>query len=63
MGQKNITQSLTYNASCGSYVSEAFNSYHFYICRVEQSEKIMVHNENGVNQKDILLKPFLYVIT
>ena len=28
------------------------------------SEKIMVHNENGVNQKDnILLKSFLYVIT
>ena len=28
------------------------------------SEKIMAHNENGVNQKDnILLKSFLYVIT
>ena len=63
-GQKNITQSLTYNGSCGSCVSEAWNSYHFYICRVGPSEKIMVHDENGINQKDnILVKPFIYVIT
>ena len=39
---------------------EACNSYYFYICRVEPSEKIMILNENEVNQKDsILLKPFL----
>ena len=61
-GTKNITQRIIYNGSCGSCVSEACNSYHFYIFRVAQSEKIMVHNTNGVNQKDILLKPFLHVM-
>ena len=45
-------------------VSEPSNSYHFYICKVRPSEKLLVHNKNGVNQKDnILLKPFVFVIT
>ena len=62
--KKKITQSLAYNGSCGSCVFEACNSYHFYISTEGPSENIMVHNENSVNQKDnILLKPFLYVIT
>ena len=46
----------------GSCIFEACNCYHFYIWRLEPCEKITVHNENGVNQKDILLKLFLYVI-
>ena len=50
--------------SCGSCVFEACTSDRFYICGVKTSEKIMLHNENGINQNDnILLKPFLYAIT
>ena len=58
-----ITQSLTYTGSWESCLFEACNSYHFCISKVGPSEKNIVHNENGVNQKDnILLKPYLYVI-
>ena len=63
MGQKNYHTTPYMQWICGPHVSEACNSNHFYICGVGPSEKIMFHNENGINQKDILLKTFLYVIT
>ena len=60
---KNIKQSLTYTGSWESCLFEVCDSYHFCISKVGPSKENMVHNENGVNQKDnILLKPLLYKI-
>ena len=57
MGQK-ISHKALHIMDPVDHVFLKHASYHFYIFRVAQSEKIMVHNTNGVNQKDILLKPF-----
>ena len=65
MEQKpNITQSLTFNGSCGSgFLKHVIVTTSSFV-EWDHLKKIIIHNENGVNQKDnILLKPFLYLIT